>query len=103
MLTTDDKKRWIIDPYDVKPKDFKRIHAWAHGVISKHEHLLKNEKYKVGKIIARDGLKPEDLDVQQFYPFKGLWWLIYKVFDNHWGFRLMAKRTVLFEIVYKKI
>ena len=45
--------------------------------MAKHEHKF-GKNWKDRDIIASGTLEPEDIDIRNIYPFKGLHWVIYK-------------------------
>jgi len=95
------KKGQFIDSDTVTKKQTKRIDNCALMLMNRHEHLFSNEVPN-GKIIVREELKREDLDIPQIFDFKNLSYIIFRR-DNLWCIRINQGPKMLIEIAYAKI
>jgi len=95
------KPKYIIDPKDVLPKEEARVRAWGADLMKKHEYLL-NAQVSDRHIVAKDGIKPEDIDMRLIYPFPDLNWLIYRN-GQYWSLMLRSGGKILAVMTYAKI
>ena len=103
-----------IDPQTVNNKEEERAKSWAMEVMRKNEFRLDTTKWKVGQIIWSGEPKPEDVDIQQIYPFPKLRWIIYRggpiignrppfSTDNCFSIMLLSGNKLLFTTTCVKI
>lgn len=90
----------FIDSDSINSKQMMRIDDFALFLMQKHEHLFLND-IPDGKIIVKEEIKPEDLDIPQIYDFKGLYYVIFKL-DYKWYIRIMKGNKFLIEAAYAK-
>ena len=89
-----DPTKYIIDPYDVKPKEESRVRQWCAEVMTRHESKL-SHKFRDREIIASGEVEPEAIDVRSVYPFKDLRWIIYRAKMNFNIMLLSGPRMLL--------
>ncbi len=93
--------KYIIDPKSVKPVEDARIRAWFASVMTKNEHRL-SDKWQHREIVWTESIKPEDVDIQQVYPYPDLHYVIYRD-RNLWSIMLMSQRTMLAKSSFARI
>lgn len=106
MLENRRKRKWVVDPKDVKKDDELRVRQWGLDIMKKHEKYL-DDKLPDKRIVARKDVSPEDIDIRNIYPFKDLWWMIYKN-SNYWTLRICYKNkggaySILAELTYASV
>ena len=90
----------FIDPGTITKQQMKRIHACAKEIMARHEHLFSDD-IPDKKIIARDSIAPELLDIPQIFHFSNLNYMIFKK-DTMWHIRILSGRKMLIEAAYAK-
>ncbi len=96
-----DPTKYILDPYDVTPKDELRVKQWAAEVMKKNESKLSYE-FKDREIITTGEVEPEAIDVRNIYPFPDLHWIIYRAKTN-FNLMVMSGKKLLFVSSFAKI
>jgi len=81
--------KYVVDPKDVKKNDTIRVREWALNIMKKNSSRLK-DTVKNLHIVYEKEVKPEEIDIRNIYPFKDLYYTIYK-HDPHWCLRLLYK------------
>lgn len=95
---------YFIDPRQVTPAEEQRVKMWAKSVMSQHEKYFDPKIYKHGDVVAKNSVRPEDIDIKQIYPFPNLYWIIYRNERlNAWSIVLKSGRRILNNVDFWKI
>ncbi len=100
------ERKFVIDPEDVKRKDDIRVRQWALAIMQKHTSRLKDD-IPDKRIVFDKEIEPEDIDIRNIYPFKGLGYMIFRK-KPYWCLRLLYKthsgsHAILAELTYANV
>ena len=98
--------KFVIDPKDVASKDDIRVRQWAMTIMQKHTSRFKDE-VPDRTIVFEKEVEPEDIDIRNIYPFKGLGYMIFRK-KPYWCLRLLYKtasgsHAILAELTYANV
>lgn len=98
---TSQDPKYIIHPDHVLPKDDKRVRQWGLDTMKKYEYLFKPDTPNL-RVVCRDAVSAEEIDIRNIYPFKDLNFFIHRQ-GKGWFLTLMTRGTILARLGYLKV